>query len=88
MRSRRRRPVVKVHKCSEHWARSFDAREWDALPLVGWMPDGAGGWIELRFCRCRSSIAIELTSAEMQVRRERFTPPAANMNGGTTWMTK
>ena len=53
-------PPVKVCGCS----RTYDASEWESLPLVGEMDDGAGGRLVLRNCPapCMSTLAIEVTS--------------------------
>ena len=33
---------------------------WLKLPLVGQMSDGKGGSLELRNCRCKSTLAVKL----------------------------
>ena len=38
--------------------RYFDADGWQQLPLVGKMDDGEGGELEIRNCRCGSSISV------------------------------
>jgi len=37
-----------------------DPEAWTALPYVGLMEDGDGGWIALRNCPCRSTLAVDL----------------------------
>lgn len=39
---------------------TYSAEEWAKLPFVATMPDGIGGVLELRNCRCGSTRAIEL----------------------------
>lgn len=38
----------------------FSAEEWRELAYVGIQDDGAGGFLELRNCPCKSTIAVEL----------------------------
>lgn len=38
--------------------------EWDRLPLCGLQDDGEGGWLEVRNCRCGSSIAVPTLGAD------------------------
>ena len=62
-----RRIVVKTHLCSPgKFSRSYTAREWYAQPGAGsgWMPDGLGGYLSIRNCRCGSTLAIEVTEEE------------------------
>lgn len=46
--------VVKACQCG----RIYDGPAWAALPVVGTMPDGDGGWLDLRNCACASTISI------------------------------
>lgn len=39
---------------------SYDENAWKGLRLVGRMDDGDGGELELRDCRCHSTLAIEV----------------------------
>lgn len=51
-------PPIKVCGCE----REYTAADWRCLPLVGRQDDGDGGYLELRNCVCRSTIAVEVSS--------------------------
>lgn len=38
---------------------TYSPSEWKRLPLCGHMPDGEGGHLELRNCRCGSTISVQ-----------------------------
>ena len=53
---------------------AYTNAEWERLELVGFQDDGEGGALELRNCRCRSTMAIEhpgLSAARLEEQRER-----------------
>ena len=52
------RCVVKECGCGE----TYDQEQWQELPLLGAMPDGVGGTLELRNCGCLSTLAVEVMS--------------------------
>jgi hypothetical protein len=34
--------------------------EWERLPLLGYQDMGDGSWAELRNCKCRTTLALEV----------------------------
>lgn len=40
--------------------RKYSTEEWNRLEYVGLQDDQDGGWLELRNCQCRSTLAIEV----------------------------
>lgn len=50
------RTVLKECGCGRQYSRET----WDQLHLVGRMPDGEGGELELRDCVCKSTIAVDV----------------------------
>lgn len=62
--------VVTCRTC----ARDYSHATFERLELVGPQDDMEGGWLELRNCKCRSTIARETTAekaAVLRVRRSR-----------------
>jgi len=53
-------PAVKHCACGRY----FDEEGWRRLPLVGKMDDGEGGELEIRNCRCGSSISVPVARDE------------------------
>lgn len=49
-------PLVFLKECS--CGATHTLGEWVKLPLVGHCEDGGGGTLELRNCRCGSTIAV------------------------------
>lgn len=50
-----------VHRCSCGVGHTL--ADWSALPLVGYSPDYAGGWLCLRNCECGSTRSVECATA-------------------------
>jgi hypothetical protein len=52
--------------------RDYSHATFERLPLVGPQDDGEGGWLELRNCKCHSTLTRETTAekaAQLRVRR-------------------
>lgn len=48
----------------EHEAIKADPVRWATLEPVGFQDDGEGGALEMKNCRCGSTLAVELPRAE------------------------
>lgn len=58
--------VVKTCGCC---GRQYDRSWWDILPLVGYVGAASGEdsqVLELRNCKCESTLALEITREEME----------------------
>lgn len=61
------RPPASERVASCGCGRHYTPETWHELVFVGLQDDGMGGWLELRNCTCRSTIATQLPRVAARV---------------------